>query len=51
MWLELTGYKSIRYDYDDPTLIKIKGTKKRVFFDYDMEEFFNDSDRCSAGSL
>ena len=41
MWLELTGYKSIRYDYDDPTLIKIKGKKKRVFFDYDMEEFLN----------
>ena len=42
MWLELTGYKSIRYDYDDPTLIKIKGKKKRVFFDYDMEEFLNE---------
>ena len=42
MWLELIGYKSIRYDYDDPTLIKIKGKKKRVFFDYDMEEFFKE---------
>ena len=40
------GYKSIRYDDNTvATLSKpmqaviIKGTKKRVFFDYDMEEF------------
>lgn len=45
--------KSIRYDNplvgvrpdeEQPFVrqIEIKGTKKRVFFDYDMKEFFND---------
>ena len=43
--------KSVRYDYEpfDPrtiivpsfSFIEIKGKKKRVFFDYDMEEFLN----------
>lgn len=32
-------YKSIHYSIEKG--IPIKGTKKRVFFDYDMEEFFN----------
>ena len=43
------GYKSIRYDDNTvATLSKpmqaviIKGKKKRVFFDYDMEEFLNE---------
>ena len=48
------GYKSIRYDtecYIEHPMdelgykafsVEIKGKKKRVFFDYDMEEFFND---------
>ncbi|MBO6272748.1 Holliday junction resolvase RecU [bacterium] len=49
----LEGKKSIRFDYENQFLgyypsgeleietIEIKGKKKRVFFDYDMEEFFN----------
>lgn len=48
----LEGKKSIRFDYENQFLgyypsgeleietIKIQGKKKRVFFDYDMEEFF-----------
>lgn len=40
------GKKSIRYDdiynYDGyPDMIEIQGKKKRVFFDYDLEEFLN----------
>lgn len=45
-WLELSGYKSIRYDIDNVYTIEIKGKKKRVFFDYDMEEFLNECDRA-----
>lgn len=52
-WLDMTGYKSIRYDYEHIfsaknkdwrtySTIEIKGKKKRVFFEYDMEEFLND---------
>jgi len=39
-----TGYKSIRFDHEPFTVngfIEIKGTKKRVFFDYDMQTFFS----------
>lgn len=39
------GGKSIRYDIlacNGYYTIEIKGKKKRVFFDYNMEEFFND---------
>lgn len=48
----LEGKKSIRFDYENQFLgyfpsgeleietIQIKGKKKRIFFDYDMEEFF-----------
>ena len=50
-YLKRYGAKSIRFD-DDPfpksftyksplEFIEIKGKKKRVFFDYDMEEFLN----------
>lgn len=38
------GWKSIRYDvkgYHTSTK-EIKGKKKRVFFDYNMEDFFNE---------
>lgn len=40
------GQKSIRYDLifhhtDSPQIINLGGYKRRVFFDYDMEEFFN----------
>ena len=41
------GMKSVRYDAiddcdGDTDMIEIKGKKKRVFFEYDMEEFFNE---------
>ena len=35
-----SGAKSIRYDYDLPNSLIIKGEKKRVYFDYDFREFF-----------
>lgn len=35
-----SGAKSIRYDLDIPNSLVIKGTKKRVYFDYDFREFF-----------
>lgn len=37
------GAKSIRYDADLPwqSFIDIEGSKKRVYFDYDFEKFFN----------
>ena len=46
-WLDMSGYKSIRYDKGTPDkyigdIIEIKGKKKRVFFDYDMEKFLDD---------
>ena len=41
-WNKENGYKSLRYDHNGTSFIEIKGKKKRVFFDYDMEEFFND---------
>ena len=39
--LKQNGAKSIRYDADDFDIIDVHGKKKRVFFDYDMEEFLN----------
>lgn len=45
------GYKSVKYDQFDIWVnyeaIQIKGKKKRVFFDYNMEEFFNDINRSA----
>ena len=48
--LKTSGYKSIRFDItedstppnwaDDTDLIDINGKKKRVFYDYDMKQFF-----------
>lgn len=35
-----SGAKSIRYDYELPNSLIIKGDKKRVFFNYDFSEFF-----------
>lgn len=35
------GKKSVRFDIDDPNVFKITGRKKRVFFDYDMQDFFD----------
>ena len=34
------GEKSIRYDVDCYTITDIRGTKKRVFYEYDMNSFF-----------
>ena len=38
------GWKSIRYDVSGykGSIKEIKGKKKRVFFDYNMEDFFNE---------
>ena len=33
------GNKSVRFDYDLPDSLIIKGEKKRVFFEYDFTEF------------
>lgn len=41
-----TGYKSVRFEHEPFTtdgFIEIHGKKKRVFFDYDMEKFFNET--------
>ena len=35
-----SGAKSIRYDYELPNSLIIKGDKKRIYFDYDFSEFF-----------
>ena len=42
--LKRTGNKSVRYDIDKyiGNVTEIKGKKKRVFFDYDMEDFLNE---------
>ena len=39
--LKQNGAKSIRYDADAIGIIHIKGRKKRVFYEYDMQDFFN----------
>ena len=36
------GIASYHYDWDAVGTVEIKGKKKRVFFDYDMEEFLNE---------
>lgn len=38
--LKQNGAKSIRHDADDACLIDIPGKKKRVFWEYFMDEFF-----------
>ena len=40
-WNKKHNFKSIRYDHNGTSFIEIKGKKKRVFFDYDMEAFLN----------
>lgn len=40
-WNRENGYKSLRYNHNGTSFIEIKGKKKRVFFEYDMEEFLN----------
>ena len=39
--MEMSGQKSYRWD-NDYYGVEIKGKKKRIFFDYNMEEFFNE---------
>lgn len=43
------GYKSVRYDLDDSLVISVPGTKKRVFFDYDMKYFLDRMEIAYAG--
>lgn len=45
--MKTVGIKSVRYDAiddcdGDTDMIEIKGKKKRVFFEYDMENFLNE---------
>lgn len=41
--LAQVGMKSIRYDFPNcPEIVKLQGKKKRVFFDYNMEQFFKE---------
>ena len=43
--IKVNGGKSIRYDFtlfDRDLCTEIRGKKKRVFFEYDMEEFLNE---------
>lgn len=38
----LHGWKSVRYDIAHTNgIYELRGKKKRVFFDYDMDDFFN----------
>lgn len=37
-----SGNVSYRYDWDSYDVVEIGGKKKRVFFDYDMEEFLSE---------
>lgn len=42
-WLDAlrkAGMKSLRYDTEFPAVIKIKGKKKKIYFDYDLSTFF-----------
>lgn len=38
--LKQNGAKSIRFDADDSSIIEIHGKKKRVFWEYNIQEFF-----------
>lgn len=42
--LRRTNNKSVRYDINEyiGNVVELNGKKKRVFFDYDMEEFLNE---------
>ena len=40
--IRAAGYKSVRFDYNNYYVTEIKGKKKRVFFEYDMEEFLDE---------
>jgi len=47
IWKTQVQLKSIRYDIweKDFDVIKINGKKKRIYFDYDIEEFFKTIER------
>lgn len=36
------GYKSLKYNLVSLSCVNILGTKKRIYFDYNMEVFFNE---------
>lgn len=42
--LKANKFKSIRFDMTQLSTIEIKGKKKRVFFDYDMEKFLKQAE-------
>lgn len=41
-WNKENGYRSLRYNHNGTSFVEIKGKKKRVFFDYDMERFLKE---------
>ena len=41
-WLRNDCRKSIRYDVVSTVIYKLTGKKKRIFYEYDMREFFNE---------
>ena len=41
-WLRNDCRKSIRYDVVSTVIYKLTGKKKRIFYEYDMHEFFNE---------
>lgn len=41
-WLRNDCRKSIRYDAVSTVIYKLTGKKKRIFYEYDMREFFNE---------
>ena len=47
-WNKEYGYKSLRYNHNGTSFVEIKGKKKRVFFEYDMEEFLDDLERIHS---
>jgi len=55
-YLREEGYKSIRFDafpfrLDLFPIIEITGKKKRVFFDYDMKQFFEEMEENKYGKV
>lgn len=39
------GLKSVRYDIESDEVVTLKGKKKRTFYTYDMEDFFNQMEK------
>lgn len=35
------GNKSVRFDFESSSIVEVVGTKKRVYYDYDVADFFN----------